>query len=676
MLSDASQTLSPRLAPSPRHKVLYLVGPLTLLAVWFAGLRPATDFSGTASGLGLGLLCGGIVCAWAGRAIWTRIAAAICILTAAVLLILQIGGATSGLNTAATADAIALGIVAIATLMVVNRSTSPVFAALVVFVLVQIIQYSSTSLLAVAGGIPELGHLLQSSPFSAAIHFLIGMALLMQLMLRPTATMEQARTWPQAATASVLYSVISTIFIVRSGFATVAIAVSGAALIAIVFLGCSAAVTRLEMFRLHLRLRRKARNQSKQQDALVSARSDYEELYEQVPIGVMKTVDTGRIISANSRMCEIMGYDNVEQMAATDLRALFVDPERRKRDFLAWKNSGDREWTGDVEMLKRDGTPIIARFTGSRVNDSRGNLRHVLTCYEDVTEQRSAAREIKKLESDLRLTHKLEAVGRLAAGVAHEINTPMQYIGDNVFFLSSAYEDLRALTRALTEQLRKVAADAGMSIDDAIAALEEEADLEYLDESVSGSFERTLDGVKSVADIVRSMKEFAYPNDKTRSLIDINGLLSNTLTVSRSMYVAVANVVTDFGEVPPTMCFPGELNQVFVNLVVNAAHAVEKANQTRGRPMGEIGIKTRLNGKMIEIEISDNGSGMPDAVRKRIFDPFFTTKEVGKGTGQGLAIAHSIIADKHDGTIDVRSESGKGTTFTVAIPLCESESGA
>ncbi len=676
MLMDSTRILSTQLNATARPRVLYLIAPLTLLAVWFAGLRPTADLAGTANSIGLALISGGMVSAWAGRTLWTRLACTISIMIAVFLFIVELGNENGALVNAATADAVALLIVSIGVLMVISRSTNSAFSALTVFVLVQIIQYSCTSLLAEAGGIPELGHLLQSSPFSSAIHFLIGTALLLQLMLRPTATTAQAMTWPQAATISVIFSILSTMFVVSSGFAGMAIAVSGTALIAIAFLGCTSAVTRREMFRLHLRLRRKARNQSKQQDALIAARADYEELYEQVPIGVMKTVDTGRIVGANSRMCEVLGYENVDQMTATDLRALFFDPERRRRDFLAWKNSGDREWSGDVEMLKRDGSTILARFTGSRVNDAHGNLRYVLTCYEDVTAQRNTAREIKKLESDLRLTHKLEAVGRLAAGVAHEINTPMQYVGDSVFFLASAYDDLRALARGLTEHLRKVAADAGLSVDEAISALEEEADLEYLDESVTGSFERTQDGVKSVAEIVRSMKEFAYPNDKTRSLNDINGLLSNTLTVSRSMYVAAANVVTDFGELPPTFCFPGELNQVFVNLVVNAAHAIEKANQTLGRPMGEIKITTRLVDHNIQIQISDDGTGMPAAVQKRIFDPFFTTKEVGKGTGQGLAIAHSIIAEKHAGAIEVSSESGKGTTFTVSIPLRESAGGA
>ena len=165
------------------------------------------------------------------------------------------------------------------------------------------------------------------------------------------------------------------------------------------------------------------------------------------------------------------------------------------------------------------------------------------------------------------------------------------------------------------------------------------------------------------------MKEFAYPNDKQASYNDINGLLNNTLTVSRSMYVAAAEVSTDFAEIPPTLCFPGELNQVFVNIVVNAAHAIEKANQTLDRAIGEIRIKTCLNDGNIEVRIIDNGTGMPAAVRERIFDPFFTTKEVGKGTGQGLAIAHSIITEKHGGSIAVSSEAGVGTTFTISIPL-------
>lgn len=672
MIGEATRMLNARLAESPRQNVLFLLGPLILVAAWFAGVRPPPDTNGIVITSCLILIAGVVALSWGKRWLALQIICWLSILVAAALLLIQIGAEDrallASLKTNTSLEAICLIYLGTAALLAKRRSTSVVHAALAVYIPMQLIQYSAINLYSLVGGVEHAGAYTNISPFSAALHFATALVLLMQVMLSATASRAQAAVWPQAAVIAALTSLLVSLYL-HTAFSAVISALSGALLIGIAFLGCSAAITRRDMFRLHLRLQRKVRSQHKQQEALIAARADYEELYEQVPIGVMKTAETGRILSVNSRMCEVLGFATVEQLTSTDLRALFVDPERRKRDFLAWKTSGDREWAGNVEMLKSDGTPIIAHFTGCRVNDSHGNLRYVLSCYQDVTERRKAEREIKKLESDLRLTHKLEAVGRLAAGVAHEINTPMQYIGDNVFFLSSAYDDLRALTRGLTEQLRKVAADAGMSVDDVIRELEEEADLEYLDEAVGGSFKRTLDGVNSVAEIVRSMKEFAYPNDKQASYNDVNALLANTLTVSRSMYVAAAEITTEFAELPPTLCFPGELNQVFVNIVVNAAHAIEKANQTLNRAIGEIRIVTSLIENNIVVKIIDNGTGMPAAVRERIFDPFFTTKEVGKGTGQGLAIAHSIIAEKHGGSITVSSEAGIGTTFTISIPL-------
>lgn len=672
---DLTQTsMTTKMSAAPRINILFLIAPLTVLAVWLAGVRPSDSASTTAVMSVLLVLVGGIVASWTNKKILCRLAAAIAIAAAAIMLMLQLGQEGASFSSVARTElAIELALlvyIALVMLLVSLRLSGTRYAMLNVLLPVQLIQYSVINLYSIVGGIPELGPAVLASPFSSSVHFMIGLALLVEAVMNRTASMDDARTWPKAAALSALLAIIVSVLVARSGFAAVVAAMSGTVLVALTFFACRASITRREMFRLHLKLRRKVRRQVQQQDMLLAAQADYEELFERVPIGVMKTVDTGRVISANQRMCEILGYNTVQQLIATDLRALFADPEKRRRDFMAWKNSGDREWGGDVNMLRQDGTPIIANFTGTRINDSRGNLRYVLSCYEDVTEQRKAAREIKKLESDLRLTHKLEAVGRLAAGVAHEINTPMQYIGDNVHFLSSAYEDLRALARGLTGHLRKVAEEAGNSrIEEVIEELEEEADLEYLDESVEGSFKRTVDGVRSVTDIVRSMKEFAYPNDKQQVPTDINGLIENTLTVSRSMYAAAATVSTELGELPATLCYPGELNQVFVNLVVNAAHAVEKANKGNGRAMGEIRIRTSVEDRFIRVDISDNGSGMPDAVRERIFDPFFTTKEVGKGTGQGLAIARSIVTDKHGGDISVTSVNGEGTTFTVKLPI-------
>jgi two-component system, NtrC family, sensor kinase len=181
------------------------------------------------------------------------------------------------------------------------------------------------------------------------------------------------------------------------------------------------------------------------------------------------------------------------------------------------------------------------------------------------------------------------------------------------------------------------------------------------------AFQRTLDGVGRVTHIVRAMKEFAHPASNEQSAADINHALDTTLTVACNEYKYVARVETRFGELPEVMCNIGELNQVFLNLIVNAAHAI--AQSGKDASTGVISISTEAVGPEISVSIADNGCGIPEKNRERIFDPFFTTKEVGKGTGQGLAIARSIVVEKHGGKIDVRSEVGGGTRFTIRLPL-------
>lgn len=275
----------------------------------------------------------------------------------------------------------------------------------------------------------------------------------------------------------------------------------------------------------------------------------------------------------------------------------------------------------------------------------------------------------EKIELELRLSQKLEAVGQLAAGIAHEINTPIQYIGDSVHFLRSAFDDLTGLItvyQALWPQFRQnpQSADWQAKVQDA----EEAADLDYLREQAPRAFERTLEGVERVAGIVRAMREFAHPDQREQSSADLNKALLNTLTVARNEYKYVADLETDLGDLPPVLCYASDLNQVFLNLVVNAAHAIGDV-VGNSADKGRITVRTRDLGETVEITIADTGNGIPEAIRERIFDPFFTTKPVGKGTGQGLAIARSIVVDKHRGSLTFETVAGQGTTFYIRLPV-------
>jgi PAS domain S-box-containing protein len=291
-------------------------------------------------------------------------------------------------------------------------------------------------------------------------------------------------------------------------------------------------------------------------------------------------------------------------------------------------------------------------------------VRGVVLHLRDVTER-------ERLEVELHHAQKLESVGRLAAGIAHEINTPIQFIGDNVRFLQGAFGDLLTLRRA--EYAVSAASDEparllALARAQGVAA---DIDVDFLVEEVPDAITQTLDGVNRVATIVRAMKAFGYTNDE-KSPADLNEAITNTLVVASSELRLVADVRTDFFDLPPVWCYIGDINQVVLNLVINAAHAIRSAD--RGR--GVVTVATRLVDGQVLIEVTDTGTGVPADIAEKIFDPFFTTKEVGDGTGQGLALTRSLVVDRHAGSITFVTEPGVGTTFTVRLPMAASSARA
>jgi two-component system NtrC family sensor kinase len=301
-------------------------------------------------------------------------------------------------------------------------------------------------------------------------------------------------------------------------------------------------------------------------------------------------------------------------------------------------------------------------------SDSTGQHKIMRGMMLDVTEQR-------RLENDLAQAQKLESVGRLAAGVAHEINTPVQFVSDSVLFVREAMDDLSEIVdkyRELRDATREDGNEAVKAAAKAAAEAEDDADLDYILENAPVALDRARDGLGRVAAIVRSMKEFAHPDRKEMVQADLNQAIASTLVIASNEYKYVAEVETAFGEIPQVNCYAGEINQVVLNLIVNAAHAI--GDVVKGSPQdmnnkGKIRVATRLHEGMVEISIADTGKGIPVDVRSRIFDPFFTTKEVGKGTGQGLAIARTVVVEKHKGTLHFETEVGKGTTFYIRLPV-------
>jgi two-component system, NtrC family, sensor kinase len=276
--------------------------------------------------------------------------------------------------------------------------------------------------------------------------------------------------------------------------------------------------------------------------------------------------------------------------------------------------------------------------------------------------------ELRRLGRELASAQKLESVGRLAAGVAHEINTPVQFVSDNMSFLRTATSDIATVVEAYRELRRALesGADAkacALSVEE----VERTADLDYILENVPIAIASSTDGLRRIATIVQSMKEFAHPDQSEMTSADLNRAIQSTLTIAHNEYKYVAELKMELGELPPVMCFLGEMNQVVLNLVINATHAIADVVKDTGTK-GTITVRTRLDGEEVEISIGDTGTGIPESVRDKIFDPFFTTKEVGKGTGQGLALAHSVVVNKHRGTLRFETECGKGTTFFIRFP--------
>jgi PAS domain S-box-containing protein len=281
------------------------------------------------------------------------------------------------------------------------------------------------------------------------------------------------------------------------------------------------------------------------------------------------------------------------------------------------------------------------------------------------------------MESQLTQAQKLESIGQLAAGIAHEINTPTQYVGDNVRFLQTSFEDLIKVLRHY--DLFKEAFKEGKMCDHLIEKVEEvigEADLDYLSEEIPKAFQQTLDGLDRVSRIVHSMKAFAHPGKEEKVYMDLNKAIETTLVVARNEWKYVAEVVTELDpSLPMVPCIPGDINQVLLNILVNAAQAVAEVVGNGAGGKGTITIVTRREDPWAEIRISDTGKGVPEGIRSKIFDPFFTTKEVGKGTGQGLAISHTAIVEKHQGSLSFTTEINQGTTFNIRLPLEEGRDG-
>lgn len=371
----------------------------------------------------------------------------------------------------------------------------------------------------------------------------------------------------------------------------------------------------------------------------------------------------------NPAAARLFGYDDSTEILGKQIHFLIHHTKADGSPYLleecpvlqSFRNGKDAQVLDEL-FWRKDGSSFPVEYSSRQIRRN-GKVLGAVVSFIDITER-------KRQEMELRHGQKLEAVGRLAAGIAHEINTPIQFVGDNTRFLLDSFQDELKLIRKY-EQLQLAAAQG--SVDGTllaeVTATRQEIDWPYLEEEIPRAIDQMLEGLGRVSTIVRGMKEFSHVDrSNEKSPGDINRALESTLIVARNEIKYVADVETSFGQVAPVICHLGDLNQVFLNLLINAAHAIGDAVKNTSTK-GKIRVETRAEGDWVEISIADSGTGIPEEAREKIFDPFFTTKGVGKGTGQGLALARAIVVEKHGGTLTYVTEMGKGTTFFVRLPL-------
>jgi signal transduction histidine kinase len=402
-------------------------------------------------------------------------------------------------------------------------------------------------------------------------------------------------------------------------------------------------------------LRAPDREDASAQPALSSPGVDAAVLADALPEAVWVTSGPGDIVYTNSRAAEYAGRpgsrwdsivhpDDVEAVGFGSAAA-GVAPDTRLAECRIERTDGS---------FRRHSV----RFTPVLGDD--GRARRWIAVATDVEEHE----DIRRAEVEARHAQKMESLGRLSAGLAHEINTPIQFVGDNTRFLADAYQDMLELL--LVYRACMATAMGEVNWDERIRRAREaelKADVEYLAVEVPHAVRQSLEGVERVASLVRAMKAFSYKDSTEPAYADLNEAIRTTLTVARNEVKYVADVVLDLGALPDVRCHLGDLNQVFLNLLVNAADALTGRGER-----GEIRISSAVDGSTAVIRFIDDGPGIPEAIQRSIFEPFFTTKGVGKGTGQGLALARAVL-DKHGGSIEVRSAPGEGTEFILRLPV-------
>jgi len=386
--------------------------------------------------------------------------------------------------------------------------------------------------------------------------------------------------------------------------------------------------------------------------------------------GTLVSDEQNRVIVIN-RAARMMFRQGETNVIGSSILGLFGDGEQSRCEEAATSYIGTDEEDGSevwhqASGRRPDGSTFPLEFIVTNLDLSED--RHRVWIFRDLTQQLAAEAERRTLEEDLRQAQKLEALGTMAGGVAHEINTPIQYIGDNINYLRDGMDDVVSILRAYRGLADHVGADGeAAKAFERVRRLESDVDLDFLMGEIPEAISQAGEGLERVSKIVQAVKQFAHPGSQEHQEFDVNQAIESTIEVARGQWKYIAELETDFTDDLPTLTgHLGEFNQIILNLIVNAAQAIEESSKGVG---GFIQVRTTFANHTLSVDVSDNGCGIPKSIQDRIFEPFFTTKNVGKGTGQGLALCYRIIHQSFKGSVDVRSNEGKGATFSLHFPI-------
>jgi len=425
---------------------------------------------------------------------------------------------------------------------------------------------------------------------------------------------------------------------------------------------------REERENLDRKVKERTKELSDTNEKLIESLDHFETIFNTSPdITTLTNMQTGRLVNVNEHFTSILGFKK-EEVTNRPVIDLWKNPEHRKEFAKQLKENGAC-YNYESEFTCKDGR-IINGIVSAKVLELN-RVPHIIAITKDVTSLKENEKERDRLKIELEHSQRLQSIGTLAAGIAHEINSPLQFTNDNIDFITNSYNDIINLVN--TYKSLMMACHTDYDKDNArntIFELEKKINLEFLTNEMPDALSQTKDGIARIRKIVNAMKQYSHMHNEEKKPANINETVENAEIITRNEWKSHADVENNFAQdLPFITCYEPELNQVFMNLIVNAAHTTKDAVDKKLIEKGRIEVSTSLIDNKMRITIKDNGLGIPKEIKDRVYDPFFTTKDVGKGTGQGLAMAYRVVVEKHGGKIWFETEQNKGTTFFVEVPV-------